>query len=285
VSYTSQDQAVETGRPIELYLIRNNVIITQVFFYTSSSRTQTHDAQSYETKAISRTDPEVEQADVGADKEVQITLPMSDPLVNPRWISTIPPGRDEITIFRRHASDTPTPETITYWKGFIDSVSFQGEGRAVIRAISEGGLLRRQIPKRTYRGLCGHVLYDGGCKVIRSSFEFTVAVTAISADGLTLTFNSAGSISGQASDFFLGGELSKPAGDRRMVLTYVDNGGNSGSATVMLPFSGVSIGDSLRLTAGCDHVITTCRTKFANEINYGGFPWIPTRNPFDSGIT
>jgi hypothetical protein len=69
-----------------------------------------------------------------------------------------------------------------------------------------------------------------------------------------------------------------------MVLNFTDLGGGSGTVLVMLPYSGVAIGDGLKLTAGCDHVIQTCRTKFANEVNYGGFPWIPTRNPFDSGI-
>ena len=284
MSYVGQEQSVEAGRPIELYLFRNNVIITQQFAYTSAPRDQVHNAVTYVPRAITRTEPEVEQAEVGADKDIQITLPEMDALVNPRWILTIPPGRDELTIFRRHASDSPNPpETITYWKGFIDSVSFQGGGRAIVRAISEGGLLRRNIPKRTYRGLCGHVLYDGGCKVSRTSFEFNVTVTAISADGLTVTVQGTG-ISGQASDFFAGGELQKPSGDRRMVLNFTDLGGGSGTVLVMLPYSGVAIGDALKLTAGCDHVIQTCRTKFANEVNYGGFPWIPTRNPFDSGI-
>lgn len=284
MSYLAQEQSVETGRPVELYFFRNNVIITQVFAYTSAPREITYNAVTYVPRSISRTDPEVEQADAGTDKDVQITLPLTDGLVNPRWVSTIPPGRDEVTIFRQHASDGVSPETITYWKGFIDSVSFRGDGAATVRAVSERGLLRRNIPKRTYRGLCGHVLYDGGCKVVRSGFQFAVTVTALSADGLTITVNGAG-ISGQASDFFNGGELHKPNGDRRMAQSFTDGGGGSGTVLVMLPFSDLAIGDALELTAGCDHVITTCRTKFANEINYGGFPWIPTRNPFDTGVT
>lgn len=284
MSYLGQEESVEVGRPVELYLFRNNTIIAQQFAYTTAPRDQVHAALTYEPRAMTRTDLDVEQAEVGTDKDITITLPATDPLVNPRWISSIPPGKDEITIFRRHASDGGSPETITYWKGFIDSVSFDGEGVAKIRAISEGGLLRRLIPKRTYRGLCNHVLFDSGCKVNRSLFEFTITVTAISLDGLTVTFNSAGSISGQASDFFLGGEMQKPAGDRRMVLTYTDLGGNSGQALILLPFFDVAIGDVLKLTAGCDHVISTCRLKFANEVNFGGFPWVPTRNPFDTGI-
>jgi uncharacterized phage protein (TIGR02218 family) len=285
VSYVGQDESVEAGRPIELYLFRNNTIITQQFAYTTAPREQVHNNVTYVPRALTRTDVAVDQAEPGSDRDVKITLPESDPLVNPRWINTIPPGKDEITIFRRHASDSLNPpETITYWKGFIDSVSFVGGGQATIRAVSEAGLLRRMIPKRTYRGLCGHVLFDGGCKVIRSNFEFDITVTAISTDGQLVTFNSAETISGQAADYFVGGELQKPSGDRRMVLAYTDLGGNSGRATILLPFFDVKIGDRMKLTAGCDHSITTCRLKFSNEINFGGFPWVPTRNPFDTGI-
>jgi uncharacterized phage protein (TIGR02218 family) len=283
VSYLSQEQAVETGRPLELYFFRNNVIITQVFAYTSAPYAVTYNAVEYIPRALTRTDPEVEQAQAGADRDLQITMPENDPLVNPRWITTVPPGKDELTIYRQHASDGGSPETITYWKGFIDSVSFQGGGRAVVRALSEGGFLRRTLPTRTYRGLCGHVLYDGQCKVARSSFAFAVEVTAISSDGLTVTVQGTG-ISGQAGDFFEGGELHKTNGDRRMVLAFTDLGGDSGTVKVLFPMSDLAIGNALEITAGCDHVITTCRTKFSNEVNYGGFPWIPTRNPFNTGI-
>lgn len=41
-----------------------------------------------------------------------------------------------------------------------------------------------------------------------------------------------------------------------------------------LPFA-VAPGDQLRLRAGCDKQFRTCRTKFANTINFRGFPHIP----------
>jgi hypothetical protein len=32
--------------------------------------------------------------------------------------------------------------------------------------------------------------------------------------------------------------------------------------------------------AGCDHLLATCRDRFSNVANFGGFPWIPQKNPF-----
>ena len=32
--------------------------------------------------------------------------------------------------------------------------------------------------------------------------------------------------------------------------------------------------------AGCDRTFATCQSKFGNSLNFGGFPWIPVKNPF-----
>ena len=46
---------------------------------------------------------------------------------------------------------------------------------------------------------------------------------------------------------------------------------------------GLLTGAAITLYPGCDHTRATCAAKFANLDNFGGFPWIPTRNPFDGG--
>ncbi|GLQ17953.1 hypothetical protein GCM10007879_22020 [Maritalea porphyrae] len=54
------------------------------------------------------------------------------------------------------------------------------------------------------------------------------------------------------------------------------------------------IGDQLRITFGCDKEFATCREKFANQLNFQGFPHIPGEafilkypsadNPLDGGV-
>jgi len=36
----------------------------------------------------------------------------------------------------------------------------------------------------------------------------------------------------------------------------------------------------VKIYPGCDRVRATCESKFDNLDNFGGFPWIPTKNPF-----
>jgi uncharacterized phage protein (TIGR02218 family) len=41
-----------------------------------------------------------------------------------------------------------------------------------------------------------------------------------------------------------------------------------------LPFD-IEVGDDVRLVAGCDKTLATCRDKFNNVINFRGEPFIP----------
>ncbi|MFM7655410.1 MAG: phage BR0599 family protein, partial [Paracoccaceae bacterium] len=48
-------------------------------------------------------------------------------------------------------------------------------------------------------------------------------------------------------------------------------------------------GDTIRLIAGCDRRATTCQTKFANFLNFRGFPHVPgedylTSYPVSGGV-
>ena len=51
--------------------------------------------------------------------------------------------------------------------------------------------------------------------------------------------------------------------------------------TLLLPFSLDVAGQDIDLFAGCAHDLTTCDVKFAATLNYGGFPFVPRKNPFN----
>jgi uncharacterized phage protein (TIGR02218 family) len=37
----------------------------------------------------------------------------------------------------------------------------------------------------------------------------------------------------------------------------------------------VAVGDGVTLSAGCDKQFATCKAKFANAVNFRGFPYMP----------
>jgi len=52
-----------------------------------------------------------------------------------------------------------------------------------------------------------------------------------------------------------------------------------GMLTLQLPFGRLcTVGDTATLTIGCDKTRPTCRNKFSNVRNFGGFPDVPGRD-------
>lgn len=276
MSYDAQEQSVEEGRPVELFLFQNR---THRFAYTSGSDAITFDGNTYLPRSIARTSPSVGGSMQSSDS-LTATLPVHDAFVR-RYVNGVPSSPDSLTIYQRHLTDGDV-ETVHFWSGEVDSVAFRGD-EAKILALPVGSVLLRTIPKRTYRSLCNHVLYDRGCKVTDTSFRFVVNVETISDDGTLLTVSGAG-ISGLGAGYFDAGLLRHGDFDHRMVLSSEDLGGNQLSVGILLPFEELGFGDELHLFAGCDHTITTCNAKFANEVNFGGFPYVPTKNPFETGF-
>jgi hypothetical protein len=77
------------------------------------------------------------------------------------------------------------------------------------------------------------------------------------------------------------------SGDLRYI---IDHSGTQ--LTLIVPLSDLtedvndSSGDALvALYPGCDHTRETCKDKFDNLANYGGFPWIPSKNPFANSVS
>jgi len=57
-------------------------------------------------------------------------------------------------------------------------------------------------------------------------------------------------------------------------------GHNSDVITLSAVPPGLAVGNAITLYSGCDRTLATCHSKFGNSENFGGFPLIPTKNPF-----
>ena len=49
--------------------------------------------------------------------------------------------------------------------------------------------------------------------------------------------------------------------------------------SLITQFEDEGAGTAISLYPGCDHTRETCKAKFDNLLNYGGFDWIPAKNP------
>jgi hypothetical protein len=98
---------------------------------------------------------------------------------------------------------------------------------------------------------------DAGTIAAQSGMDITIAIAADKPDG-----------------FYNGGMLIQGT-------TYKYISAHVGSLiTLGRLFNPLVIGSSAQLVAGCDRTMDDCLDKFDNLDNFGGFPFIPTINPF-----
>lgn len=132
---------------------------------------------------------------------------------------------------------------------------------------------------RTIQRRCDRRLGDEKCRFDRNARGFwaeAVVAEAPSAETLVVTSGLAGFQAG----WFAAGSLSWLSGANAGMGTAVkaDTVRSDGTRRIELwvrPGAAIAPGDRFRIYAGCDKSADACRTKFANFLNFRGFPHIP----------
>lgn len=128
---------------------------------------------------------------------------------------------------------------------------------------------------RVYGRRCDAALGDGRCGADVAAFQAGGAVVSTDAAG-RLTVSGLGAF---ADGFFSQGKIRFTSGankDRSFDLD--DHALRDGVATfrLWLPLEVLAQpGDTFTVTAGCDKSFATCKAKFANHLNFRGFPHMP----------
>lgn len=288
MSYTSKEQSAEDGSPVELYRFSNQ---EQVFTYTSGPSDVVYNSETYTPISIGRS--ELLRKDADSSRSMEIEVVASNAVVQ-RYVATVPATVDEFQLFKFHTTDGGSPEVVKLFKGKITNVEFKGS-KATVHARNSGSSLLSKVPQQTTRNACNFILYGGKCGVDAGQFFMSVTVTALSADGLTVTvdgstntiLNTGLQLSAQLtsdSTFFDGGKISRGSFEPRMVRVATNPGGNISAITVLFPFQELTVGTAMNLFAGCRLSYPICGTRFDNKIRYGGFPFVPNKNPHDVGV-
>lgn len=141
------------------------------------------------------------------------------------------------------------------------------------------GLMHRldETRGRLYRAACSADLGDGRCGIDleTEAFRGTAAVTVT--DGrLGL---SAGALAGYADNWFTGGRLAWTSGANAGISVEVKLHRQAAAGAEIVLWQPapkpIAVGDDFRVYAGCDKAFATCRAKFANWLNFQGFPHMP----------
>lgn len=261
MTYQIQENSLHSGQPVELYRF---ALGTTVWRHTSARDAVTYNGEQYIPAPIRRSEIEQTQEFGRAMLNLEAALDIG---VVQSFIVTPPDGVLSLTIFRQHLSD-PGTEFITWWKGRVVSVVFSGV-TVQMRCEPIFTTLKRSGRRANYQINCRHPLYHGGCKVNAADYKTAGIVESVA--GLEVT---ASVFLPKPIAWFVGGRL-MAAGAQRMIVA-----SSGGAVTLSAPIPCLKAGDAFEAYPGCDHTLATCAAKFDNQLNYGGFPYIPVKNPF-----
>ena len=264
MTYDAFENSAAGGQPIELYEFRRN---GDAFRFTSAATDQTYAGATWKRAVLTRNNTEQ-----GGDLNragLTIRAPRNF-LIADLYRVTPPTEPLQVVLRQLHAGDT---EAAVVWSGRVTNVDFSGS-EATINCEPVLTSLRRIGLRRLYQTQCPHVLYGPQCGVSKPGFGWPAVVDSVNGAALTST-----QAAEKPNGYFDGGYIewvaSANATERRLIVSHL-------GSQINLPagITGLPAGAAVTLYPGCDHTLTTCHTKYNNAPNYGGFPYIPTKNPF-----
>lgn len=271
MSYDAYETSAEGGSPVEAYAFE---VGSTTYRYTSSESAVTIASLQYEPIAIRRERVSIDGRLGGAN--MAVTIPSDDALAL-LFQDAIPGSRVFCTIYRYHRDDTPTPEVLIYFQGYVRSVSFDTNAwECSLTVAPDVAGMSKSMPRHGYQSQCNHVLYQADCGVSEASYKVSAAAVTAT-DGYVVTVPAAAL---EADGYYTGGFVATTGSgtDYRMIIKHAGD-----ELTLLLPFPEAQT--ELDLYAGCAHTLATCVAKFSNGVNFGGCAFVPTRNPFAVGLT
>jgi len=272
MAFDTFEESVEESEPVELYEF---VLGATVERYTSSEDTVTINSNTYTPLAISRNGRT--EGPEERDTVMEVRMPTMNTIAQ-RYLANVPGPRAMVTVSRYQRQDGGTPQVIILLEGSIQSVNFTDGGKLATVAVQPlAARLSRPIPRYVYAGTCGNVLGDVNCKVDLSLSTFRLEASVSGINGNTITVPGASAF---GNGFFTGGHVGADSEtDFRLILDHTGN-----ELELLLPFPFAIVNMSVAVVAGCDHSIMICKSKFDNVINFGGMAFVPTLNPFQTGL-
>lgn len=266
MSYDIFETSVDSGQPVEIYIFEQGL---ETWRYTSGPDVVTVTSIDYEPASIVRS--EITQNNDISKSNLTITFPR-DNLFAKQFLGFAPDLVTKVTVRRSHSTDSAN-EWVDYWKGrVIQGKAANHELHLMCESVFTS--MRRVGLRSAFQKTCRHTLYSVSCGVNMDTYKVTGVVQ--SATATSCVVNEVGAL---ANGWFTGGIVKLPSGAMRFIVSHT-----ASQLTFSRPFVEDVSGLTVEVFPGCDHLKSTCNSKYANGDNFGGFPYIPPINPF-SGIS
>jgi uncharacterized phage protein (TIGR02218 family) len=210
----------------------------------------------------------------GSDQnDLNITVQANNP-VAALFRNSQPSGKVWLSIRRWHIGD-PDDETPLAWSGTVVNAVTVDRATIQMTCRSLGGTYDRQGLRLAWGRMCPHVLYSPfGCKVDKSLHAYEHVIATL--DGIRFTVTD---FEEPEEGSFSGGFVEYTRDDGSLQRYGIER--QTGNDFVVLgSTSGLAVGVTVVVYPGCSRNTASCKA-FGNLPNYGGFPHLPGKSPFD----
>lgn len=269
MTYSEKDQSADEGAPVRFYEFR---ALTRNYRYTNDAEPQVFLGSTYQPINIEDTSLEVGPAS-GSVRSFNVVVPFDCDLAEDFGGVTMP-DKLEITAYRVHRGEDWTTEYKTLWQSKVIGITRQGRQLALICVGIAQSALTSNMNSVYYQQSCNHRLFDERCKVSKAANTAISTVVEIGPSAVEVQDD------GWDDHGLRAGTLvNNRTQEQRLILDNVAN-----IVTIGFPFYDILPGDEVQLIRGCNHSFSECGVKFSNIANYGGYPYVPDRNPFNGGL-
>jgi uncharacterized phage protein (TIGR02218 family) len=266
MSFVATEISNASGQPAVLFEFqRDNV----VWRYAALDVDVVVGSDTYAAETISC--DEIVQSGDSLQDEFKIIVPMTLPVVL-SYLNSAPTGTLAVRVRRQHFGISAAP---VVWVGTLDRVRAVSDASAelictnALASLESGGL------RLAWTRTCTHMLFDAECKASRDTFKRVATVSGIA--GLVVT---AAGLAGAPVGVLRGGYLEWTTAEgyveRQTIIA-----DNNGSVTLLAAANGLTSGMSVTAFFGCPRSAQACSDIFNNLANFGGFPHLPQKSPFD----
>jgi len=264
MTFDFYEKSQRQAEPVELYTIANGV---DFYYYTSADHDVVHATKTFVAYPMRRSTIET----TGEKGRNNLTINASDDIPVAAIFKVQPPSEVvSLVVSRLHEVD-PAAEAGVIWVGRILSAKWN-KGEVVFSCEPVTGSLTRPGLRRLSQRQCPHPQYGAKCGLNKNTYKVTTSVTV---SGITLSHSI---FDGYPDGYFAGGyvefDLDSGNVDRRFIQAHTGP-----DLTIGFPSTDLVTGITVRAYPGCDHTIGTCFSKYGNNANYGGMPFVPQKDP------
>lgn len=281
MAFQDIENSLQFGRPISFYEFSMGEVVWR---YTTAESAVTANSQVWQPAAIA--DDGVRQTGEVNNDGVSITAP--------HWIGpsqlfmSAAPSRDiRVRILDKHEQ---SPDMVVRYSGVISQVSFPIPGSCKIDCNTLQATMEREGLRLAWQRACPYALYDPlTCKVNKALWEVSFFVTSVVDMSVNLIVTGGPvQVASRASGYFDNGFVEWTHPLRGVELISVDShqyvSGDTHVINLLSDPGELFPGATGKIYRGCSFTPVSCQS-FNNYDNYGGFPNLPSKTPFDGTPT